>query len=73
MESQTAIGNELFQAFAVLSAQPNLAGNATEVELACDGSISRMRCRSLNQPVAVNLIPGLPGVGQAPEIVALRG
>jgi len=39
------------------------------MEFACDGSSSRTRRRLFNEPVTVNLIPGLPGVSQGPEIL----
>lgn len=56
MASETAIGSEAEQAVSVLFAQPNLAGNATEVELAGGGSRRGARCRLFNEPVTVQVL-----------------
>ncbi len=56
MVSETAVGSEIQQAVAVLFAQPELAGNSTEVELAGGGLRRRACCRLFNEPVTVQFL-----------------
>ena len=69
MASETAVGSEIQQAVAILFAQPQLAGNSTEVELACGGSRRRARCRLFNEPVSVKLLTIVRVANDCREVV----
>ena len=56
MASEIAISGEVYQAVAVVFAQSKLAGDPTELELTCQRSSGRARCRVLNEPVTVHLL-----------------
>lgn len=73
MASEAAIGSESQQAIAMLFAQPKLAGNSAEVELACGGSRRRARCRLFNEPVSVKLLTIVGMANDCREVVPHAG